>query len=293
MKLGKGMSLKKKAKGTDFMEQMANEEGISTSALDSQTAAAPAAAAPGAVVRNDPVEVEVMETVSCRLTADGGVSEFEVKGSLNVLCHEEDTKIRLQLGPQGRAPAKEFKVRLNPQMSKPDYANGVLQMRSADRAFPNKLGLVQWKLKSNDENMIPLKLVCWPEDIGDGRMNVNIEYNLNAPLALHNVLIKIPLNSHGTPEVVSSEVGVYRHNSRRHILEWEINVIDADTASGILEFEVDCSDKSELFPVSVSFSSNETLYPIGIAQISSLVGEETKFSQRKQLNVETFEIDNE
>jgi len=294
MKLGKGMSLKKKSKGVDMMEQMASEEGISASALDNQREAAPQAAAPGAVVRHDPIEVEVLESITCRLSADGGVLDFEVKGQLNLLCHEEDTKVLLHLAPQSRAPAADFKVRPNPQMSKPDFAKGVLQMRSADRPFPKQLGLLQWKLKSTDENMIPLKLVCWPEDIGDGKMNVNIEYNLgDTALTLHDVLIKIPLNNHGTPEIVTSETGVYRHNSRRHILEWEINVIDADSSSGILEFEIDCTDKADLFPVTVSFGSNDTLYPIEIGNITTLDGEQAKYGQRKQLKVEQFEIESE
>ena len=236
MKLGKGLSLKKKQRGSELISQMAEEEGMDATALEEQRESAAAVAAPGAVVRTEPIEVTVAELITLNVSQDGAIHEFQVKGELLLSCQEEDQRLRLHLAPQERKPIGDFRLRPNPQLSKPDLSKQVLQMRKADRPFPkNQMNLLKWEMNSTDEALVPLKIVVWPEDAGDGKMFVNVTFNLGVDLALQNVIITIPLNSSESPEIVSSEGGVYRHNSRRQRLEWEINLVDSNNPEGILE----------------------------------------------------------
>ena len=53
-----------------------------------------------------------------------------------------------------------------------------MQMKGNAKGFPVRraVGVVRWALSTTDEQQVPLTINCWPEDEGDGQMNVNIEY---------------------------------------------------------------------------------------------------------------------
>lgn len=50
--------------------------------------------------------------------------------------------------------------------------------------------------------------------------------------------------------------GTYNYDARKHILSWNIPVIDAANKSGSMEFSCNSSIPGDFFPVQVSFSSN-------------------------------------
>jgi hypothetical protein len=76
------------------------------------------------------------------------------------------------------------------------------------------VGVLRWTYKPSDETEVPLTINCWPEEEGDGNMNVNIEYTLeNTDMELRDVNIEIPLGTDAAPTIVSVD-GDHKHNGR-------------------------------------------------------------------------------
>lgn len=47
---------------------------------------------------------------------------------------------------------------------------------------------------STSDELVPIKVNCWPEEESRGQMNVSIEYTMDIPkLEIHDVKIRIPL----------------------------------------------------------------------------------------------------
>lgn len=84
---------------------------------------------------------------------------------------------------------------------------------------------------------------------------MNIEYELEqADLELNVVEINIPLPM-GCNPVVGECDGQYVHEARRNMLVWSLQLIDASTKSGSMEFSAPSSNPADFFPLHVSFSS--------------------------------------
>ena len=49
--------------------------------------------------------------------------------------------------------------------------------------------------------------------------------------------------------------GTYHHDQRKHLLEWQLPVIDQSTAMGRLEFSIKGGASDDFFPVRVMFTS--------------------------------------
>uniref|UniRef100_A0A7S2S5S1 Coatomer subunit delta n=1 Tax=Mucochytrium quahogii TaxID=96639 RepID=A0A7S2S5S1_9STRA len=295
MKLGKGMRLGNKGgKGLSMMQQMAKEEGIDANALVQQQSAKANIAAPGAVVRSDPIEIRVSEAVTVMYDKDGALHKLEVKGTISLLCHEDSSKIRVQLDPYGDTSMFQFQP--HPNLSKPEFQkNNILQNKNIDKAFPKDklLGVLKWRYASKeDETMVPLRVTCWPESNGDGTVTVNLELELAAThLVLQNVVVTIPLSSSDPPEVTSLEGGMHRHVSKRHVLEWEMNIVDKENSTCSMEFIAPGNNEADFFPVEISFVSTDTICPMHVAQVEDLeTNEPAKFGLYKQLQTEKYEI---
>mmetsp|Transcript_2751 Transcript_2751/g.5317 ORF Transcript_2751/g.5317 Transcript_2751/m.5317 type:complete len:541 (-) Transcript_2751:34-1656(-) len=294
MKLGKGLKLGSKGgKGLSALQQMAKEEGIDANALVQQQSAKVNTSAPGAVVRTDPVEVRITETVSVIYDRDSAVNKVEIKGVITLTCHEDDSKIKLQLENYGDVAPFQFTP--HPNLSKPDFLKSNLLKLKTDKPFPKDkpLGILKWRyLSKDDESMVPLKITCWPESNGDGTMNVNMELELLCPhISLRDVLVAIPLNTSEEPEVLSIEGGVHRHNARKHQIEWEVTTMDKDSTVANLEFTVAGREESDFFPVNVTFTSEDTMCPVHLASVESVeTSEPTKFGLYRQLQADTYQV---
>jgi hypothetical protein len=71
------------------------------------------------------------------------------------------------------------------QVNKALYESGrVLALKDSGKGFPvaRPVGVLRWSLTTNDESAMPLTINCWPEEEGNGVMNVNIEYTLQVHL---------------------------------------------------------------------------------------------------------------
>ena len=133
---------------------------------------------------------------------------------------------------------------------------------------------------------MPLTINCWPESTGNGVINVNIEYSLEAEnVELQNVVIIIPLNSTEAPEILSVD-GIHRHNSRYQRLEWQLDLISADNSTGAMEFNIVARDEECFFPVEVSFTSSDTLLQLDVTDVTFVdTGEGASYAASKSLAV--------
>jgi len=296
LKIGKGLKVASKTgKGLSMMQQMAKEEGIDADALVQQKTSASKTAVPGAVVRSDPYEVRVSESITVVYDKDGALNKIEVKGAINLTCREDDSKVRLDLEYYG--PVDIFNFTPHPNLSKPDFLeNKTLQMKNPEKAFPKDkaLAILKWRYAAKeDEAEVPLKVTCWPESNGDGTITVNMEAELlSEHYTLHNVLITIPLGTSEAPEISScDDNGVVRHIAKKHSLEWELQSLDKNNKMSQVEFIVSCNDEAAFFPVTVQFFSEDTVCPVHVPQVSNVdTNEPVKFGLYRQLTTERYEV---
>ena len=196
------MQLGKKKKSANFLQAIAHEDGLDASVVEAagnhgdaqarglHKQGSAAANPPGAPAqRTEKVEVTVAESIVCTLNRDGGLVLLDVRGSLSLTCHDpECAKVKARIS-SCRSGAPKFQFQTHPNISKPMYKrDGVLALKDVNRPFPigSAVGVLKWRLNTKDEQLVPLTINCWPESVGANQLNVNIEYNLEAPdLELH------------------------------------------------------------------------------------------------------------
>jgi hypothetical protein len=74
--------------------------------------------------------------------------------------------------------------------------------------FPSArpVGILKWTYSSTTDELVPLKINCWPEEENRNQMNVSIEYSMDIPtLELHGVKIHIPLGTSDTPVILNMD----------------------------------------------------------------------------------------
>ena len=128
---------------------------------------------------------------------------------------------------------------------------------------------MKWTLIKGNEDRLPIRINCWPEEEGRGQVNVSIEYTLEHKITLHDVKIKIPLGTHDVPNIVSID-GSFKHNTSNCELVWEIDLIDNSNTSGSLEFSISQKDVDAFFPVNVSFQSNELFCDLDVGSVTTI-----------------------
>ncbi|KAJ1966796.1 coatomer subunit delta, partial [Dispira parvispora] len=148
--------------------------------METQLQLEPAAQASPEVDRED-VHVQIEEHISAVINRDGGVEAMEVKGDLTLMVSNPDTShLVLQVNADSGAGAQ---IKTHPQVDKKRFQNdNVLALRDASRHFPvnQPVGLLKWRVVSQDEDQLPIVINCWPSPVGDGSTEVNIEYELTA-----------------------------------------------------------------------------------------------------------------
>lgn len=185
---------------------------------------------------------------------------------------------------------------------------GEIKLKEGKKGFPvgQGLGVLKWRLTGTDESIVPISseslddnkrkrrpfsrretalitslrspssfcdpkkktVNCWPS-ADSGNLTVNLEYELeNASLALHNVVISIPLAPGAEPSITDAPAhGEYAINDRTGRLEWTIDEVSerAGTASGSMEFECAGDDADACFPVAVDFVSQKGLCGVDVS----------------------------
>ena len=218
----------------------------------SSGAALPPAPTPSIV---HPIMLTLNERVNCTATRDGSIESFDVKGSLTLTASDDEAALcSVQMST---ARSDLFNFTTHPKVNKTVYeSSGMLQLKDPSKGFPSQrpVGILKWSLSNMSEDLVPLKINCWPEEEARGQINVNIEYSMEQPLVLHNVVIKIPLGTSNAPNIIAVD-GMHKHNAQAGELYWTIDMIDSSNDTGSLEFTIQQRDTDAFFPVNVEFSS--------------------------------------
>ncbi|KAL6514409.1 hypothetical protein OROHE_019017 [Orobanche hederae] len=287
---GLGMKLGKTQRTNQFLESLKAEgevivEDVRPSVGQSRVAAPP----------TDPVTLTLEEKLNVTLKQDGGISNFDLQGMLSLqILNQDDGYIQVQIETSGN-PGIIFKT--HPNINKDLFSGeNILGSKDPNRPFPaaqagDGLPLLKWRMQSADESLVPLSINCWPSLSGT-ETYVNLEYEAPPIFDLQNVVISIPLPALREAPSVPQIDGDWSYNSRKSILEWSILLIDKSNRSGSMEFVIPAEiDASDLFPISVRFTSTSTFSGLKVVNVVPLKGGNApKFSQRTLLSTDNYQV---
>jgi len=295
----KGLVLKKKGTDDAFLDALASEgqkviKKTPTSKGKSESKAAQdALKTKVADVNQEAVHIRLEEKINAIIGRDGEISKFAIAGFVYLHINEEDSAtVSIQVENNDSRGAM---MQTHPNIDKNRWkSTGVIGLKNPDKPFPlgQDVGVLKWRLNETDEDALPLKVVCWPNDTGNGSCDVNVEYELQVDhLELVDVNITIPVPSGcGAPNVNDCD-GAYNYDQRKNILSWTLPVIDKSNPSGQLDFSM-TSNEDDFFPVNVEFHSPKTLYTEikvqGVTHVAS--GTPAKYSTETGLLVEKYTI---
>lgn len=273
----KGMSLSAAGKGKSLEDALVKEDKLAP--VRAVTKAGPASAevavaAPAAPVVQHPVMLVVAERITAKLSRDGTVHSFDVKGSLTLTANSDESalcSVQMRVGD-----VDAFTFSTHPKVNKAKYdRDGLIQLKDTTKGFPSArpVGILKWTHSSTAEDMVPFKVNCWPEEEARGLMNVSIEYTMDHPrLELHDVKVSIPLGTREVPSILNID-GNYKHSPSAEQLLWEIPLIDKSNSSGTLEFTIQSRNAGAFFPISINFASNILYCDIDVASVRTAEGE--------------------
>lgn len=271
----KGMSLSSKSSKNKSLEDALVLEDKLAPIISTSSKSAPVAAVdntPQAI--QHPIMLVVNEKVYARMTRDGVVESNEVKGSLTLTAATEEAGL-CSVQMKTFRNAEKFTFTTHPKVNKGMYEKtGLLQLKDVNKGFPSSrpVGILKWSYSSASEDLIPLKINCWPEEESRGQMNVSIEYELQqTDMTLHDVCIRIPLGTTDSVNIINMD-GSYKHNSSQGELEWQLPLVDGSNASGSLEFTIAQKDSDAFFPITVDFSSQQLFCGIEVLKVASADG---------------------
>ncbi|KAJ2611298.1 coatomer subunit delta [Coemansia sp. RSA 1365] len=298
----RGMRLGRKPKGADLMGAMRDEVDLTQSLIDNMSisdhasAQAPGTAAAAAIPMKSAVDmkgvkVQIEEHITAVVNRDGGLEQMEVKGELALIIFDDSySNVRLNVVTNNQHDAR-FKT--HPKIDNKRFQkDSLISLKDVAGSFPlsQSIGVLKWRIVSDDEDDIPLTINCWPSPTGNGNVDVNIEYELNSTrLELEGVVVSIPVPP-GTQPTVSDVDGDYKLNRSRSTLDWQIPSIDASNKNGSLDFSVPGDDSSAFFPVVVSFVCKQPYFDIKVASVTTPDNEKVDFSHTVSLIPEQYVV---
>lgn len=294
------MQLGKKSKTTDIYERV--REDLGPGAEESSPLVTPQAAPPAlekapstrASISADrePIHVTIAETISAKLSREGALKSFEVKGDLQLrITDPAFTKLRLDLVANAVHGAQ---FRTHPNVDKALFtSSSAIQLKDTSKRFPanNSIGVLRWRVASTgaeSADILPINFTVWVNK-GSDSTTITVEYELTGSDSLRDVVVTIP---YGTTEpVVSSFDAVYEVSGDS--LDWTIGTVDESNASGSFEFESTADDENEFFPMSVRFSKATPFVDVDVTNVSLLEmdGESAGFSKDVKSIAEGYVIE--
>ncbi|KIJ53699.1 hypothetical protein M422DRAFT_201923 [Sphaerobolus stellatus SS14] len=253
-------------------------------------------------VVQESVHLQVREHLTLHLLREGGLKTLELKGDLNLnISDPSNTKIRLGLSAP-TSSANDLQFKSHPNVGKFLTSERIVALKDSNRSFPvgQPLSVLKWRYSGRDESLLPLSVNVWPTQSNDGTCEVNIEYELENPkLALHDVVISIPLPTGSYPTVTPGYAGQWSVNPASHSLEWTIPLV-SNTAgedgtpcqpTGSMEFSVGGEEVDAFFPVKVSFVGLGSLLGLEVTKVSRVDNDEdVLYSQETTLNADDFQV---
>ncbi|ODA81561.1 hypothetical protein RJ55_00061 [Drechmeria coniospora] len=291
---GKGMQLGKKSKTTDMFERVRGDMGgeMDDSPL---VTPAPAAAEPSSrhqstSVDRDAIHVTVSESISAKLSREGGVNSLAVSGDLTLRVSDPNlTKIKLALHA---VPSHGAQFRTHPNVDRNLFNNSkTIQMSNVARGFPvnNAVGVLRWRAspKVDDTAACPITFTAWINN-DSGKFNITVEYELTGGDALRDVAVVIPYAA--SEPVVSSFDAAYEVSG--DALEWNVGTVDDENPSGSFEFEAESLDENDFFPMTIRFTKTTPYVDVDVTSVLLMEeNEEVTFSKEIKSHAENYSIE--
>jgi hypothetical protein len=293
------MQLGKKSKTTDIYEKVRGDlgpEAEESSPLVTPRISTPAgetvpSARPSLSADREPIHVTIAETISAKLTREGAMKSFEVKGDLQLRITDPSfTKVKLDLLAN---PTHGAQFRTHPNVDKAVFTNSsAIQLKDLTKRFPanNSIGVLRWRVAgSENADILPITFTVWVNK-GSDSTTVTVEYELTGSDTLRDVVVSIPFGA--TEPTVSSFDAVYEVSGDS--LDWNIGTVDETNASGSFEFEsAGDGDENEFFPMNVRFSKANPFVEVDVTNVSLLEmeGESTGFSKDVRSIAEGYVIE--
>lgn len=266
------MQLGKKSKTTDMFERVRGEMGQEAEeplvpVATTHAHAEPAAPRLSSTLDRDAIHVTINESISAKLTREGGVSSLSVTGDLNLRVSDPSlTKLKLGLTAN---PSHGVQFRTHPNVDR-NLFNGskVIQMSNVAKGFPvnNSVPILRWRAspKVDDTSALPISFTVWTNKSSDGNVTLTIEYELTGAATLKDVSVIVPYSS-GEPTVSSFDA---TYEVSGDSLEWTIGTVDEDNPNGAFEFEAQTDDENEFFPMHVRFSKTTPWVDVNVSSTS-------------------------
>ncbi|CAD5218898.1 unnamed protein product [Bursaphelenchus okinawaensis] len=288
---GTGKALKLGAKSAtedSFLQQLRQEGQVVTETHSKQHAVDPVQEV---AVHREPVHIKLVEKITAQVPRGGGLKSAEVQG--NVSLNISDPNFNTTVIAMKNNNNSEAQLQVHPNLDKKIWqAEGILKLKNLNKPFPpnTDVGVLKWRLPLQSEDELPLSVVCWPNETGNG-VTVNVEYTLEKKeFSLENVKISIPLPPSTAP-IVSECEGDYEYLKSKNTLLWSIPSIDDSNSNGTLEFEVANGDSEHFFPVNVVFSSPNLFVELAVTGAHSFEGQQpVQYSTETKLVTDNYQI---
>jgi len=296
---GKGMQLGKKKTTNTMFEQVRGELGpeaeANTPLAGVPTPAAPAIqpsipASAGASSDREGIHVTVAEAISAKLSREGAVESFEVKGDLQLRISDPSlTQVKLDLSV---GDVKGAQLNAHPKVDKAQFKNtNTIQLTDTTKGFPanNSIQVMRWRLvaKPDDVAEPPIKFTVWTSELSTNTYSITVEYELGGSDSLKDVVVVIP---YATSEPsVSSFDAVYEVSGDS--IDWTIGDIDESNSSGSFEFEAQGSSENDFFPMQIRFSKTRPWVDIDVRSVALLnEGQDVSFSKDIRSVAESYQV---
>jgi hypothetical protein len=264
------MQLGKKSKTTDMFERVRGDLGP-----EAEEPAPLASSAPPAVEKPPPtrvstsldreaIHVTVAETIAAKLSREGSLKTFEVKGDLQLRITDHSlTKVKLELVADASTGAQ---FRTHPNVDKSLFSSSkAIQLKDPTKGFPpnNSVGVLRWKVnaKADDSGVLPITFTVWVNKASGDSYTITVEYELTGSDSLNDVVVAIPFST--AEPSVSSYDAVYEVMGDS--VEWSIGTVDEENSNGSFEFEAQADDESEFFPMNVRFSKTKPFVDVDVS----------------------------
>lgn len=269
------MQLGKKSKTTDMFERVRGDLGAQAEeptslVLNSQPITA-AEKAPSARVSSsaerDAIHATVDERISAKLSRDGILKSFSVKGDLQLRISDPAlTKVKLDLIANAIHGA-QFKT--HPNVDKVQFnTSKIIQLKDTSKGFPanNSVGVLRWSATApaDASGVLPITFTVWVNKGSDGSFTISAEYEITGSDSLHDVVVTIPYST-SEPAITSFDAA---YEVSGDSLEWTIGTVNESNATGTFEFEAQAEDEAEFFPMSVRFSKNKPFVDVDVGLTS-------------------------
>lgn len=267
------MQLGKKSKSTNMFEQVRDEMGAEEEAAASAPLITPtptasvarAAATSSAQGDREAIHVTIAESISARLSRDGTLESFDIKGDLQLRITDPSmAQIKLNLLAEEKYGV-QFKT--HPNVDRPLFASSrIIQPRDISRGFPSNgasLAVMRWTYtaRAGEAADLPLTLTAWVNQGADDTYSVTVEYELTGNDTLKDVTVTMPY-SVNEPTIPSYD-SVYEVSGDS--IDWNIGTINQENSSGSFEFEAQADCDSAFFPLTVRFLKTKPFVDVDVS----------------------------